>query len=186
MARLVGAAAAAIAAVLTSSPVYAQSERDAIQGHVKNGQKVSITDSHGTEINGRIAAITADGLSLRAHGKSTDVPYEQIIRIDRPHDGLANGALIGLAAGAAVGVVGLAIEDHQKCEVGDIYCSEPTGGGYAAGALLAGGLGTAVGVAIDALIHHERQIYRRGGQARVTVTPALREGKRGAVVSVSW
>jgi hypothetical protein len=185
MTRLLGAATA-IAAVLSSSPVYAQSEREAIQGQVKNGQKVSITDSHGMEINGTIDAITADGLSLRTHGKSTDVPYEQIIRIDRPHDGLGNGALIGLAVGAAVGVVGVAIDDHQTCGVGDVLCSETTAGTYAAGALLAGGLGAAVGVAIDALIHHDRQIYRRGGHARVIVSPSLREGSRAGVVSLSW
>jgi hypothetical protein len=185
MTRLTGAFAVAIA-VLSSSPVWAQSEADAIRGRVKDGQRVSIIDSQGQEINGRIDAITADGLSLLAHGKSTRLQYEQIIRIDRPHDGLANGALIGLGAGAALFVLAQALDSHD-CAPGAYLCSgSPSGGEYALGALLGGGLGTAVGVAIDALIHRERQIYRRGGQARLTVTPALRDGSRGAVVSLSW
>jgi len=184
--RLAGPFAAAIAVVLASSPVFAQSERDAIRRHVKDGQKVSIIDSQGNEINGKIRAITDDILTVRGHGTSTDVPYDQIIRIDRPHDSLTNGALIGLGTGAALAIFALAVEDHHDCAPGEIYCSEPTAGGYAAGTLIAGGLGTAVGVAIDALVHRERQIYRRGGQARVTITPALRDGRRGAVVLLSW
>jgi hypothetical protein len=49
-----------------------------------------------------------------------------------------------------------------------------------------GGLGTAVGVGIDALIHRDREIYRRGGGALATVGPVLGRGLRGAVVSVTW
>ncbi len=179
-------AGAFAAVVLASSTVVAQSEHDAIRGHVKDGQKVSITDSQGNEINGRIHAITSDGLSLAAHGKTTDVPYDKIVKIDRPHDGLANGTLIGLATGAAIGLLAIANEDSHDCPHNLLFCSDPNAATYAAGALVMGGVGAGVGVAIDALIHRERQIYRRAGQARVTVNPALRHGSRGGVVSVSW
>ena len=44
----------------------------------------------------------------------------------------------------------------------------------------------AVGVAIDALIHHKRQIYQRGDQVRTTISPAIGPASFGASVSVVW
>jgi fermentation-respiration switch protein FrsA (DUF1100 family) len=55
-----------------------------------------------------------------------------------------------------------------------------------AGTLLFAGLGTAVGVGIDALIRRDRAIYRRGAGAHMTVAPALGRGVLGALVSVTW
>jgi len=186
MTRLAGSFGTGIAVLLASSPVFAQSERDAIRAHVKDGQHVSITDNQGNEINGRIRAITDDGLRVIEHGTSADVRYDQIVRIDRPHDGLANGALIGLGSGAALALVAIAVDDLHDCAPAQICYSEPTASSYVAGALVIGGLGTAVGVAIDALIHHKREIYRRGGQARATISPSFRDSSVGAVVLVSW
>jgi hypothetical protein len=91
----------------------------------------------------------------------SDVPYAQIVRIDRPHDGLANGARIGFASGAALGLLAIAADDARECS-SDVWfdCSNPTAGAYALGTLVTGGLGAAIGVGIDALIHHDRTIYR--------------------------
>ena len=172
--------------VLASSTISAQSDRERIQAHLKDGQKVSITDTQGREITGRIGTMTTASLSLLDHGKTTTVPYDEILRIDRPHDGLANGALIGLSVGGALALVAIAAEDQRDCSPGEFYCGEPTSGGYAAGALLLGGLGAAVGVAIDALIHHDRRIYQRGAQVRTTISPAIGRASLGASVSVSW
>src|SRR5687768_3771052 len=97
MTRLAGALALVI---LAASSMSAQSARDIIQGRVKDGQKVSITDSQGKQTTGRIRTLAADGLHVLEDGKTTAVPYDQIIRIDHPRDGLGNGALIGLGAGA--------------------------------------------------------------------------------------
>ena len=58
---------------------------------MKDGQKVSITDDQGQEFNGRIGTVAADGLRMLVEGKRVDVAYDRIVRIDRPHDGLANG-----------------------------------------------------------------------------------------------
>jgi hypothetical protein len=42
------------------------------------------------------------------------------------------------------------------------------------------------GVAIDAMIHRDPAIYRRGAGVQATIRPAVGRGVRGAVVSVSW
>jgi hypothetical protein len=174
------------ALLFASSPCPAQTEADAIRSCVKGGQKVSVTTDGGEVLEGRIDAITADGLSIRTAAASADVPFEQVVRIDRPHDGLGNGALIGLGTGAALGLIAAAADDdHGHCD--NLYtCSDYGGGGYAAVTLLGAGLGTAVGVAVDALVHGKREIYRRTGGRHVTASPAFGRGVRGAVVSITW
>ncbi|MEO6237425.1 MAG: hypothetical protein ABIQ52_10545 [Vicinamibacterales bacterium] len=154
---------------------------------MRDGQKVLITDDQGQQFMGRIGTMTPAALTIVVDGKSVDVPYDRIVRVDRPNDGLANGALIGLGVGAALGFAAVASEDRNgNCAAGDFYCGDATSGGYLAGTLIMGGLGTAVGVGIDALIHRKHEIYRRGVGAHTTVAPALGRGVRGVIVSIGW
>lgn len=176
----------ALAVLFASPPASAQTDAERIQARVTQGQNVSITDDQGRQVQGKIRALTADGLTLLVDGTTADVAYDRIVRIDRPNDGLANGALIGLGVGAGLGLAVIASEDQSDCLPATFFCSDTGTGGYVAGALLLGGLGTAVGVGIDALIHRDREIYRRGGGAVATIAPVLGHGVRGAVLSVTW
>ena len=152
----------------------------------REGQKVSVTDDQGREFKGRINALTDDSLSLLGATTSTDIPYDQIVRIDRPHDGLGNGALIGFGVGAALGFAAVVSEDTRSCDPDILFdCSDPNPGGYAALTAIAGGLGAAIGVGIDALVHRNAALYRRG-TTRISLAPTLGHGKRAAVLSVSW
>jgi len=180
----------ALVVLFASSSVFAQSElaqttdAENIRARVKDGQKVSITDDQGQQFNGRIGTMSPNGLTLVVDGKSVDVPYDRIVRVDRPNDSLANGALIGLGAGAALGLVSVASEPDKSCF---FACTDnKTTSEYVTITLLMGGLGTAVGVGIDALIHRNREIYRRGKVAHTTVAPAIGRGVRGVVVSMTW
>lgn len=189
MSRHFSIACSTIVALLVAVPAGAQTDTETIRARVKNGQKVSVTTDSGSELNGRISDVSSDGLSIQADGERTSVPFARIIRIDRPRDTLSNGALIGLGAGALFAVVSMAGEaascDPQ--EIGGFFgCSNPGAGGYAAGALIGGGLGAALGVGIDALIRRDREIYRRGNTPRVTVAPVISPRLGGAVLSVSW
>lgn len=184
---IIGTCSLAFAMLLTSATAWAQTEGADIRTRVKEGQKVSITDTQGQEFNGKIGSMTPEGLSILGGRSRADIPYSQIVRIDRPHDGLANGALIGFGIGAGFGFLALAAEDARACDPGVWFdCSDPNAGGYAAVTLIAGGLGAALGVGIDALIRRDRGIYRRGAGTRMTLAPALTRGVRGAVVGVSW
>ena len=99
------------------------------------------------------------------------------MRVDWPSSGLDPGAQASLAVPG--GWWSLAVPDTR----GDVNCSA---GGYAAGTLIGAGLGTAIGVGVDALIYHKREIYRRAGGAHGAVAPAIGRGVRGAVVSLTW
>jgi hypothetical protein len=179
---------ASVALLLTSNHASAQVAADDIRARVKERQKVSITDDQGREVNGRITTIAADALTVTPdRAPRVVVPYAQIVRIDRPHDTLANGALIGFGFGAALGFAGMAAEDHRSCNpAAFLDCSNPTGAGYIASTLVVGALGSAVGVGVDALIRRDRGIYRRGEKAQVGLSAVLARGRRGAVLSMSW
>ena len=164
-------------------PAWAQTDGERIRARIRDGQKIVITDDQGREITGRITNLGADSVQILANGQATDVGYGQILRIDRPPDTLANGALTGLGVGAAFGLVSLVVE-HAGCDRQEFLgCPEPLA--YLVIPAITGGLGSAIGVGIDALIRRDREIYRRS-TARATVAPVMTRGLRGAVVSVSW
>ena len=167
----------------------AQSDADRIRQRVKEGQEVRITDDQGREWHGRIDALTPDNLTVVTHDRQrTDLAYGTILRIDRPHDSLANGALIGLAAGAAFGLGSVIAEEAEDCEpdFGFFDCGDPTAAAYLFAPLVAGGLGAAVGVGIDALIRKDANLFLRAGGARVRLAPAVGPGLRAVMVSVRW
>jgi len=165
-----------------------QSDADRIRQRVKEGQEVRITDDHGREWHGRIDALTPDNLTVVTHDRQrTDLAYGTILRIDRPHDSLANGALIGLAAGAAFGLGLVIAEEANDCGPEVWFdCGDPPAAAYFFGPLLTGGLGAAVGVGIDALIKKDSNLFLRTGGARVRLAPAVGPGLRAVIVSVRW
>ena len=89
---------------------------------MKPGQKVSITDDQGREVNGKIGDMTADALTVLDHGTRADVAYNRIVAINRPNDSLANGALIGLGTGIGLGLVAIATEDNSQCPPEGFVC----------------------------------------------------------------
>jgi hypothetical protein len=181
------AISSAIVVLMAPTTASAQTAADDIQKAVRAGQKVAITDDQGRESNGRIGTMTASGLTVVSRGATVALPYAEIVRIDRPHDTLANGALIGLSVGAGLGIAVLAADDHARCDPAVIFgCSNPSAGGYVAAAAILGGLGAAVGVGVDALIHRDRNIYRRAGGTHVGLSPAFGRGIGAATLSISW
>jgi hypothetical protein len=166
--------------------VWAQ-EDERIRGSVKDGQRVVVIDDQGRELAGKIDRVGADSLRLLVRDQPTDVRLADIVRIDRPPDTLANGAGIGFGVGAVLGLTALALEDARACDPGVWFdCSDPSIASYVLVPLVTGGLGTAIGVGIDALVRRDRTIYQRGRTVRTTVVPAIGHGMRGVVLAVSW
>lgn len=154
-----------------------QTDADEIRRRVKDGQKILIVDDHGRELKGRIAGLTADALVLRAGRDLIDVPYERIVRIDRPHDGKLNGTLIGLGAGAGLGLIAAATTDDSS------YVDR--GFMALAGSSMFGGIGAAFGFGLDAAIHRDTNIYHRPS-ATLSLSPTLGRSRRGMTIAVSW
>lgn len=175
----------------TGAPAQAaspQREAEEIGRRVKEGQKVRITDDQGREWRGKIATLAPDTLALvMPDRRQMDIGYGNIMRIDRPHDSLANGALIGLASGATFGFLSVIAEETAQCDPGSFFsCSDVSAGAYVVIPAILGGLGAAIGVGIDALIRREPNLYQRGGKAQVVFAPALGRDLHGFTVTLRW
>ena len=127
--------------------------------------------------------MTAGELTMLVDRKSADVGRRDRPGFDRPSSSLATGALIRSASA----------QGWDVCDRIAGSQAMPSGGCCGRGArrqgrstLLVGGLGTAAGVGIDALIHRDREVYRRGAGAVATVAPVLGRGVGGAAISVTW
>ena len=172
----------ALAASLLASPAFAQTEGPIVSSLVKRGQTVEVIDDQGQEIRGKVRALSAEALTLDRKGTPTDIPFARITQIARPNDGLGNGALIGLGAGLAFGLLGSTV-GTDDCDGYYIPC----GSSWVIGSTLVfGGIGAGIGVGIDALIRHDRVIYRRDRRRQTRVAPVVGPGVGGAVVSVTW
>jgi RNA methyltransferase-like protein len=159
-----------------------------IRERIRNGQKVRITDEQGREWHGRIGALGPGHLTLVTRDRQrNDIPYRTIVRIDRPHDSLANGALIGFTSGAVFGLAAVISEEYGDCEPGAFFsCGDPPAAAYVFAPLLFGGIGAGIGVSIDALISRDPNLFRRNERSRTTLTPVLGRSARGLIVSVRW
>jgi hypothetical protein len=163
------------------------SDADAIRQRVKEGQKVRLTDDQGREWQGRIEALAPDNLVLLTKDRQRrDVPYAAILRIDRPHDTLANGALIGFVSGAIYGLLTVAAEENADCgSSGGFFCGNPTAAEYVVIPAMLGAMGAGIGVAIDAIVRRDSTLFRRG-DSRVMLAPSLGRGVRAVSLSVRW
>ena len=95
----------ALAAWLFAAPASAQTEVRVAHLPVQPGQKVEVLDDEGRQVHGRIRALSDVTLTLERANEVFEIPVAKIAQIARPADSLANGALIGLEAGAAFGLL---------------------------------------------------------------------------------
>jgi hypothetical protein len=98
----------------------------------------------------------------------------------RRDDSLKNGAIIGAVAGTAYFVTMAALLSDS--DGGDVVIGTAVAGG-----VLFAGLGAAAGVGIDALITRRQVIYRKSSRGtRVSMSPLIGRGRRGAAVTVKF
>ena len=167
-----------------SRPVAASAQTDAdeIRRRVKQGQKILIVDDQGRQLTGRIGELRADTLMLLVGRDRSDVAYDRILSIDRPRDGVSDGALKGLAVGAGLGLVAALAAAGDDSGFLDF--------GFADVAPIAvpvlGGIGALVGWALDASIRHQPNLYRRPSATRINLSPTVGRSRRGMAISVSW
>jgi hypothetical protein len=171
-------------------PAAAQSTEDA-RAQLYEGLAVSIVGSRGELLKGRITSLGDDGVTLRTRREQLHVPFADIDRIDRQKDGLLNGTLIGLGAGAALGAWAASdINDNYQgdspfCGMGFFdNCQRRSPAAYFLGWTATG---AAIGAGVDALIYRrDRTIYTRAQGIRLTAAPVVRLGLGGAALALSW
>ena len=165
----------AFALAAAQEPVREFSQLDT---RLKPGDKVWVTDAQGREIKGRIVALGADVLTLDAGGSKSFSAGDVRLVMERRHDSLASGALIGLGVGGlGTGIACAASGDEGQ----DQWCL--------AAAIVYGGLGAAIGVGIDAMIPGKKLVaYRAPGapsaaSARLSIAPVITPRAKGLAVA---
>jgi len=138
---------------------------------VRAGDAVTLTDTTGSQVTGRIDTLTSSTLSLVVDDALRDFDQADVAVI-RQTDSLANGAWRGFALGGGLAVLSLAGSIGQGW-------GSPASAVAGAGALAA--LGAGIGVGIDALVREHRAIYRRPAVSAATVT--ISPHRAGATMS---
>src|SRR5215216_4237207 len=75
---------------------------------ILRGTRVTVTHRSGEKVTGTLLTAAADGLSLTVAGTTLTIPEADVRRVTRKGDSLKNGALWGLAVGAALGAAAVA------------------------------------------------------------------------------
>ena len=106
-----------------AAPVAAQQPPDLPQALVRVDPRetVTILDTDGRRLVGRVAQVSSSGLTLVQRGQATSVPLQRVARITIS-DSNRNGAAIGGLIGAAIGAVGgVAVNAICANEGGDCF-----------------------------------------------------------------
>ena len=180
--RCVHACATVFLLVITAAPmVEAQvlaNSFNQLQVLLKPGDAVSVTDGTGVEARGTIGALSQSSLEMVIEGNRRIFAENDVRTIrQRRGDSLKNGAWWGFGIMAALVLIGEA--------------ADPSGygaGAAALGALVSGGLGAAIGVGVDALVRSNEVVYSRPGglSSRLTLSPFIARGQKGALVSLGF
>jgi hypothetical protein len=106
----------------------------------------------GEEMAGRLLKLGPDVLQILVKGQRLEMPFEQVLQVDREGDSLKNGAIIGaVVVGLLCAVVcGQGLDDASQLPVA---------------VAVNAGVGALIGAGWDAAIKHRTTIYRKPGAA---------------------
>ena len=151
-----------------------------VRKQTQPGDTLRVHHMDGRRTTGDLQDISTDGVRLDVGGKSVTIAAAEIRELGVTSDSFKNGALIGLAAGAGVGMFAAATSGSSGDGLGDAATAGPAALiGLAAGA--AAGVG--IGIAIDALVRRYRVLYK----APIHATPIMTSGRGyGMAFGVSW
>lgn len=151
-----------------------------LQVFVGSGDTVLLRSNGGEERRARITTLSATQLIVTIAGQTQVFLPDHALRIrQRRNDSLANGSLIGLAAGAGIATVGFLVTWGEFPE---------DAGLLALVAGLYGGIGAGMGVGVDALIRGRQVIYERVpvSPSPVSIAPLVGAGRAGARLTVRF
>ena len=158
--------------IVLALPAAAAAQTPEWTEKIRMGKWVYVTTQTGDRIDGVAGQITRDGLVLATPNGIRTVPYGDVWRVQK-RDSTVNGAVIGAAAGIAIGIVAALASDCSGRQ-----CRAEEGGLVMAGALY-GGIS---GWIADGQRDGKTTLFDAG--TKVKVSP--RRGGMTALVAISW
>ena len=162
---------------------YAQSvvnSFEELSSVVTSGEELTVTDSTGTRVSGKVETISASSIGMLTNGVRREFAATDIQSIRRRSDPLLNGVLWGFGAGAAGGWVAMQATVCSGC-----HWDPPSFPVQMA--MLFGAIGAGAGAGLDALFRHDDLVYaRQSSGVRVSMTPQFGKGVNGLRMSVKF
>jgi hypothetical protein len=143
------------------------------------GKDVRIT-ADGVQHRGVVSSLSTAGLVLVENGTPATISFSRIARVEKVTHRVRNGTLVGLAAGAGLGVwVGL------MCE------GDAASGCAAQFVALLTGIGAGAGAGVGALVHAGRKrgdvLYEAPRRTpTMSFAPILSPSRKGVAFVVAW
>jgi hypothetical protein len=162
-----------------------------VDAAVRAGDTVWVETRDGQRHKGRVSSVTATRLALQIDRRDTEFPATDIRSITRKDrdgigDGAGRGALYGLLAGTALGVIAV-LSDCDNDGAGSV-CSP--GGVAVLGGLFGSfgaGVGAGLGLVVDALRTSPREVWRAPGiSPTVPGVPSVGRRAMGVRLVVRW
>jgi len=153
---------------------------DELEKEISIGERVRVIDKSGNMIEGKIADISADSLTLRGRKASLSADSIQVIQ-KRRKDPWWNGLLIGGGAGAAGGII-LAesrCSDDSECSAIARVAFIPAGVG----------IGMAMGALIDSAVSKYDTVFtgnRASANLRYQIYPVISREQKGIRLSFAF
>ena len=141
------------------------------------GAPVAVTDAGGTEVRGKVSAVSAASLTLNVGQASRQFDSTDVRRVRRDGDPLWNG----LAIGAAIGVLGAALPDN-RCSGRPLTCDDK----QIAERVTFFAVATAAGIAIDALHRDRTSLYGSPGRLALRVIPTLTPERKSLSIAIGF
>jgi len=142
----------------TTSTAFAQSavtSLDALQGAVRAGDTVSVTDVTGREVTGRLSVLSPTSLTILVDDRVREWRDVDIVTIrQRRSDSPADGAAWGAVAGGVAAVLVIVLTYNK-----DADDPVPVNPGLTVGLLA--GAGALIGAGIDAAQTERRVVFQR-------------------------
>ena len=151
-----------------------------LRSRVSVGDKVTVTDVMGREMQGTIADLSSSSLALVV-GKTQTEFFEADVETVSRRDSRWNGTLWGLGLG---GVLGATLDKSLVEEYGR---DDISSGSSVAFIATAAGIGAGIGFAVDAMIKGRRVIYSRprtSMRRNATLLPMWGTRRKGIFVSL--
>ena len=167
-----------------SSPSAEASGRSVAAGipafaHLLSGKKVTIWTAEGAEHQG-VFSVSETGLVGVGRNAGVSVPFDQVVKVRTVTHRTRYGALVGLAAGVALGAL---VPSPANCS--QTHCQD------ASFMVLYGGIGAGIGAALGGAVTAASRdldvLYdARRGATSMTIAPILSPSRKGVALKVTW
>jgi hypothetical protein len=144
-------------------------------------QTAEIADENGVAIKGKVTELSGSTLRLLVNGQRREYSERDVLVVSERHTSTAKGALIGVAIGGGLGLLGMTTCGKS---------TDPETCGWAQFGLIFGvGVGAGLGATLGHSIQHEQILFLApdlGPSRTFTIAPSITRSRQGVVATLRF